>query len=143
MFPSEQKTNDWDRYYSQVHWVYLCVYFRWSSEISKVSIYWIISKVTFTEKYLVLNQQQQKKTIISYTGDYNTDPASIIGSEMFQCSFKQIILHPTHIGGNVIDHCYISDNIRTENEILVRSLLARSTQTQNKTLTQKRNSSLS
>ena len=54
----------------------------------------------------------KRKTLV--TGDYNTDPASIIGREMSHWNFKQIISHPTHIAGNLIDHCYISDQIKTE-----------------------------
>ena len=54
----------------------------------------------------------KRKTIV--TGDYNSDLASIIGRERSHWNFKQIISHPTHIGGNLIDHCYISDQCKTE-----------------------------
>ena len=55
----------------------------------------------------------RRKEII--TGDFNTDPdTSVIGREMRNWNYKQVISYPTHIDGNRIDHCYISDNIRNE-----------------------------
>ena len=55
----------------------------------------------------------RRKEII--TGDFNTDPdTSLIGREMRNWNYKQVISYPTHIDGNRIDHCYISDNIRSE-----------------------------
>ena len=55
----------------------------------------------------------KKKTIV--TGDFNTVPeTSVIGREMTSWGFKQVITYPTHLEGNCIDHCYVSDNISTE-----------------------------
>ena len=45
------------------------------------------------------------------TGDFNTSVSSVISSELSNWNFKQIISYPTHIEGNLIDHCYISDKI--------------------------------
>ena len=55
----------------------------------------------------------KKKTAI--TGDFNTDPVtSVIGKEMTSWGFRQVITYPTHLEGNCLDHCYISDNISTD-----------------------------
>ena len=52
---------------------------------------------------------------IIITGDFNTDPdGSVIGKELRNWNFKQVINYPTHIEGNRIDHCYISDNIKVK-----------------------------
>ena len=54
-----------------------------------------------------------RKTVIS--GDFNTNPtSSVIGREMSNWNYKQMISYPTHLEGNILDHCYISDNIRPE-----------------------------
>ena len=54
----------------------------------------------------------KKKTIV--TGDFNTAPVtSVIGREMTSWGFKQLISYPTHLEGNCLDHCYMSDNIST------------------------------
>ena len=57
----------------------------------------------------ILNNR--KKTII--TGDFNTNhTTSVIGRELSNWNFTQIISYPTHCQGNILDHCYISDQIR-------------------------------
>ena len=61
-----------------------------------------------TDLNSILNNR--KRTII--TGDFNTNPTtSVIGREMLNWDFTQMISYPTHCQGNLLDHCYISDKI--------------------------------
>ena len=61
-----------------------------------------------TDLNLILNNR--KKTII--TGDFNTNPTtSVIGRELLNWDFTQMISLPTHCQGNLLDHCYISDKV--------------------------------
>ena len=64
-------------------------------------------------KDLVKFLNNKKKTII--TGDFNTNSeTSVISQELKSWNYKQLITSPTHRDGNIIDHCYISDNIRVD-----------------------------
>ena len=78
----------------------ICVY-RSKNESKEVQIQFLSD----LEKLL----DSRKKTVI--TGDFNTSVSSVISSELSNWNFKQIISYPTHIEGNLIDHCYISDKI--------------------------------
>ena len=52
----------------------------------------------------------RKKTVI--VGDFNIESVdSVIGKEMRNWNFNQLITYPTHIDGNILDHCYTSDQI--------------------------------
>ena len=48
-------------------------------------------------------------------GDFNFNAVcqeqNFILRELENWGFKQLIQHPTHVQGGVIDHCYISDNL--------------------------------
>ena len=55
----------------------------------------------------------KRKTVVS--GDFNINPtSSVIGREMNNWNYKQMISYPTHLAGNTLDHCYISDNIQPD-----------------------------
>lgn len=54
-----------------------------------------------------------KKTMIM--GDFNSVfPDCLISRELQSWGYSQVIRSPTHIEGNIIDHCYVSDNVRLE-----------------------------
>ena len=55
-----------------------------------------------------------KKTII--TGDFNTtthtkEKENVITDTLSNSGFRQMVQNPTHIGGGLIDHCYVSESI--------------------------------
>ena len=55
-------------------------------------------------------------------GDFNFDALSseknIILRELENWGFRQLVQEPTHIEGGIIDHCYISETIKSESVIL-------------------------
>ena len=87
-----------------------------STEYDVISIYRSTSSNQQTQiQFLTALEKlinNKKKTIV--TGDFNTAPVtSVIGREMTSWGFKQLISYPTHLEGNCLDHCYMSDNIST------------------------------